>query len=219
MAENLNDTRPILGHAEPRAPRSIARRPQVWAFALAAAALAACAPSHSTTTADAPRITPVISKSTPTPVAPSTPTTVTVTAPPPVTVTVAPPAPPIPVVQHVSEDGGTFQSPSGNIRCTMYTSTEGHSNAICRVAKHDWTATQPANCHLDWGNRVDLEEGSPARFGCYGQEMPAATYTLEYGQINTLGSISCASDTAGIMCIDKSSGHDFLVSRETVHLG
>lgn len=197
-----------------------ARRPHVWVFALAAAALAACSPSTGATTAQAPTVTPVISTVTPAPVAPSaTPvTTVTVTAPPPVTVTVDAPVPATPVAQQVTASG-PFQSPSGNIRCNMYISTNGLSTALCAVVQHDWVATQPANCQANWGDRVDLEEGAPARFGCYGQDLPAPTHTLEYGQIQTLGSISCDSETVGIMCIDNNTGHYFSVSRQTVHLG
>ena len=201
---------------------AIARRPHVWVFALAAAGLAACAPSHSAPTAQAPTLTPVISTTAPAPApqltaAPPT-ATVTVTAPPPVTVTVDAPAPATPAGYEVAASG-PFQSPSGNIQCTIYIGTDGLSNANCAVAKHDWVATQPANCHLDWGKRVDLEAGSPAKFGCYGQEMPAPTHTLEYGQIQRVGSISCSSETVGIMCIDNDSGHYFFISRETVDLG
>ena len=175
-------------------------------------------------TAQAPTVTPVIATTTlaAPPVAPSAPTpsatTVTVTAPSPVTVTVAPPPIVTPVAQQVTASG-PFTSPSGNIQCTMYTSTDGLSNANCAVVQHDWVATQPENCQLAWGDRVDLEEGSAARFGCAGQDLPAPTHTLEYGQYQTLGSISCASETVGIMCIDNDTGHYFSVSRETVHLG
>ena len=49
--------------------------------------------------------------------------------------------------------------------------------------------------------------------------MPAATHTLEYGQIQTLGPISCDSETVGVTCIDNETGHYFAVSRETVQLG
>jgi len=202
---------------------TIARRPQVWVIALAAMALAACAPSTGAPTAQAPTVTPVISTVTPATVAPSTPqatpvTTVTVTAPPPVTVTVDAPVPATPVAQEVTASG-PFQSPSGNIRCNLYIATGGQSTALCAAVQHDWVATQPANCHLAWGDRVDLEAGSAAKFGCYGQEMPPPTHTLEYGQIQTLGSISCDSETVGIMCIDNNTGHYFSVSRQTVNLG
>jgi hypothetical protein len=195
-----------------------ARRPQVWIIGLAALALAACAPSHGATTAQTPTIAPVISMSTPTPTAAPPITTVTVTAPPPVTVTAAPTPATIPVAQHLSSDE-PFQSPSGNISCAMFTYGAGGHTVRCEVANHTWTATQPDGCLMNWGDRVGMEEGSAAQFGCYGQAMPAATHTLEYGQIQTLGSLSCDSETIGITCIDTNTGHYFSVSRDTIHLG
>ena len=218
MTENSHDHRAVLGHD---APRSIARRPGVYVFALAAMALAACAPSTGATMPPTPTLTPVISMSTaaPPPAAPATPiTTVTVTAPPPVTVTVAPTPATIPAGQHVTDDA-PFQSPSGNIQCATFTYGAGGHTVRCEVADHQWVATEPDGCQMNWGDRVGLEEGSPAVFGCYGQEMPAPTHTLEYGQIQTLGSLSCDSETVGITCIDTNTGHYFFVSRDTVHLG
>jgi len=87
------------------------------------------------------------------------------------------------------------------------------------LADHQWVATEPDGCQMNWGDRVGLEEGAPAVFGCYGQEMPAPTHTLEYGQIQILGSLSCDSETVGITCIDTNTGHYFFVSRDTVYLG
>ena len=142
----------------------------------------------------------------------------TVTAPPPVTVTAAPPSVAIPVAQHITSDA-PFQSPSGNIQCAMSTYGAGGHTVRCEVADHAWTATQPDGCQMNWGDRVAMEEGSAAEFGCYGQNMPAPTHTLGYGQIQTLGSLSCSSETVGIMCIDTNTGHYFSVSRETVQLG
>jgi hypothetical protein len=218
MTKNSHDNAAVLGHDDSRTARHIARRPQVWVIALAALALAACAPSTGATTAQAPTVTPVISTTTLAP-PPATPTTtVTVTAPPPVTVTAAPTSAATPVGQYVTADG-PFQSPSGNIRCAMSTYGAAGHTVRCEVADHDWVATQPDGCQMNWGDRVGLEEGSAAVFGCYGQEMPAPTHTLAYGQIQALGSLSCDSETVGIMCIDNNTGHYFSVSRETVHLG
>ena len=216
MTENSHDHRAVIGHD---APRSIARRPGVYVFALAAMTLAGCAPSTGAAMPPTPTLTPVISMSTPAPPPPATPiTTVTVTAPPPVTVTVAPTPATIPAGQHFTDDA-PFQSPSGNIQCATFTYGAGGHTVRCEVADHDWVATQPDGCQMNWGDRVGLEEGAAAVFGCYGQEMPAPTHTLEYGQIQTLGSLSCDSETVGIMCIDNNTGHYFSVSRETVHLG
>jgi hypothetical protein len=197
-------------------------RPQVWVFALAALSLAACAPSTGATTAPAPTVT-VIATSAPTPAAPSAPapgTIVTVTAPPPVTVTVAPPAPPAPAapVGHITASG-PFQSPSGNIRCTMFAYDSGRRSARCAVTSHDWVATQPSDCHQNWGDQVEVDQGYPAVVGCYGQDVPASTHTLEYGQIQSLGPLSCDSEMVGITCTDNDTGHYFFVARETYRLG
>ncbi|MCP9274120.1 DUF6636 domain-containing protein [Mycolicibacterium arenosum] len=185
--------------------------------ALAALTVVGCSapdtePVATTTVTVTPTVAPT--QNAPTATAPAPNTTITVA--PPATVTVPPPAPPKPVVNEIA---GPFQSPSGNIRCSMYTSTDGLATAICAVADHDWLAPKPENCGANWGSRIDLEAGSAARFGCYGQEMPPATHTLEYGQIQVLGSISCSSESAGIRCTDNDSGHYFSVSREKYLIG
>jgi hypothetical protein len=193
MAETRSAPRPSRAIAD-RAPHARAPGSQVLLLALAAMALAACAPSTEPITAPVPTLSPVISMST----APSTPA--------------------IPVAQHVTASG-PFQSPSGNILCNMATYSTGGITTRCEVTNHDWVAMQPANCQQNWGDRVGMEQGSAAVFGCYGQKMRAATHTLEYGQIQTLGSISCDSETVGVMCIDNATGHYFFISRETVQLG
>ena len=101
----------------------------------------------------------------------------------------------------------------------MYTSTDGHGNARCEVVHHDWVAAAPTNCQLNWGDRVELEQGSPAKVGCYGQALPAPTHTLEYGQLQTIGSIRCDSQPTGITCLDTNTWHFFSVSRQTYQLG
>jgi hypothetical protein len=79
-------------------------------------------------------------------------------------------APAMPVAQHVTASG-PFLSPSGNIHCNMATYSTGGITTRCEVTNHDWVATQPANCQQNWGDRVGMEQGSAAVFGCYGQEM------------------------------------------------
>ncbi|KAA0087048.1 hypothetical protein CIW52_04080 [Mycolicibacterium sp. P9-64] len=195
-----------------------ARRPRIWVIGLGALALAACAPSTGASTAPSPTLIPVISMSTPTPTPAAPTTTVTVTAPPPVTVTAAPTPATIPVGQQITSDE-PFQSPSGNISCAMFTYGAGGHTVRCEVAAHDWVATQPDGCQMNWGDRVALEEGSAAVFGCYGQVMPAPTHTLAYGHIQTLGSLRCTSETVGITCVDTNTFHYFSVSRDTVQLG
>ncbi len=197
-----------------------ARRPQVWLLAFAAAALTACAPSTETAPPSASASTVTVTATpgaAPTAALPpqGEPGAVTVAPPPTVTVTAAPPVPVAP--QPVPD--GPFQSPSGNIRCAMAQYGAGGHTVRCEVSKHDWVATQPEGCQLNWGDRVAMEEASPARFDCYGQELRPVTHTLQFGQVQRLGPLSCTSEPAGITCIDNNSGHNFFVSRQTVRLG
>jgi hypothetical protein len=133
------------------------------------------------------------------------------TAPPPTTVTVTA----TPVTQQVTTDG-PFQTPSGNIRCSMSTYSTGGDTVRCEITDHTWEPDEPVGCQLNWGDRVVMDQGSMAEFGCYGQEMPAPTHTLEYGQLQTHGTLGCVSKPTGVTCTDGVSGHYFFISRDTI---
>ena len=187
--------------------------------ALAALTVVGCSTPEPAPT---PATVTVTSAASPTKNAPTAQPPATAATPAPVTVTatpVAPPAPPAAPKPVVNQISGPFQSPSGNIRCNMYTSTDGRPTAMCSAAEHDWLAPKPDDCGANWGDRLDLEAGSPGRVACYGQGMPPATHTLNYGQMQQLGSITCTSDTVGIMCIDNDSGHFFKMSRQEYLVG
>jgi hypothetical protein len=102
----------------------------------------------------------------------------------------------------------------------MFTSTGGQNTARCEAVDHTWVAPprEPV-CHLNWGDRLFLTQGSPGGFDCYGQELPAPDQTLAYGQTRTLGSITCDSEPTGMTCTDNSTGHYFRISRESYQLG
>ena len=114
---------------------------------------------------------------------------------------------------------GPFQSPSGNIRCTMFDS-DGRNTVRCEVVEHGWEAPpRSPDCQLNWGDRVELTEDSAAVFSCYGQNLPDPQATLDYGKVAIFGSISCTSETTGIMCLDNDTGHFFNVSRDSYQVG
>jgi hypothetical protein len=143
--------------------------------------------------------------------------TVTVTETPAVTVTVTPPPPPMPVT--LPDGPSSFRSPSGNINCTLST-PGGENQARCEVVEHTWTAPPPPDCHLNSGDRFYLTQGGSAVVGCYGQEFgPGPQQTLEYGQTQSFGTITCESEYMGMTCTDSSTGHYFRVSRDTYELG
>jgi hypothetical protein len=132
----------------------------------------------------------------------------------PVTVTVTSVAPPPAGI-------GAFQTPSGNIRCNMFTSPgDGRSSARCEVVDHNWVAPpREPQCHLNWGDRFALPEGGAGAFDCYGQPLPPAESTLGYGQTRSVGRLTCKSEPAAMTCTDTSTGHYFRVARETYAIG
>ncbi|BBZ20845.1 hypothetical protein MGAD_51800 [Mycolicibacterium gadium] len=143
--------------------------------------------------------------------------TVTVTAPAPATVTITQPKA-TPGV-NIEPINGPFQSPSGNIRCTTFDS-DGRNTVRCEVVEHVWQAPpRSPDCQLNWGDRVELTEDGAAVFSCYGQNLPDPQATLDYGKVATFGSISCTSETVGIMCLDNDTGHFFNVSRDAYQVG
>jgi Family of unknown function (DUF6636) len=136
-----------------------------------------------------------------------------------VTVTVTPAPAPAPTTVVQAAASGPFRSPSGNINCTMFMS-DGQGVARCEVVDHAWVAPPvSADCHLNWGDRFELAEGSAAAFNCYGQDFPTSEQTLAYGQTRSLGSITCASEYTGMTCSDGSTGHYFRISRDSYQLG
>ncbi len=102
----------------------------------------------------------------------------------------------------------------------MWPDVDGKSSAVCEIADHTWVAPPRApDCHLNWGSRFSLEQGSAAVFACYHQELGTPGQTLDYGHTHSFGTITCDSEPAGLTCTDSSTGHFFRVSRESYQLG
>jgi hypothetical protein len=121
-----------------------------------------------------------------------------------------------------ADDGGAFQSPSGNVNCLIgtFAAASNHNFVYCEVADRIWEAPpQPPDCPLVWGSRFRLEQGEAAGFACYHQDLPAPQQTLDYGQRRSVGTITCDSEPSGMTCTDSSSGRFFRVSRESYEFG
>lgn len=114
-------------------------------------------------------------------------------------------------------DSQNFQSPSGNIACML-----GADGAACDIADYTYQPPPPPECgkHLKWGNRFTLSAGKPGAIECHGDTLrvPGARI-LNYGQTISAGTITCASEPSAMTCKDSSSGHYFLVARESYGLG
>ena len=99
-------------------------------------------------------------------------------------------------------------------------SHDGETRATCEAVEHEWAAPpRDAQCQLNWGSRLQLEQGGVATFACHAQELPAAQQTLGYGSTWSAGTITCSSEPAGITCADTTSGRRFEISRDAYRLG
>jgi hypothetical protein len=117
---------------------------------------------------------------------------------------------------------GQFQSPSGNIACGIGIASQGpmtgKSSAGCEIREHTWTA---ANCPGGGGlqDSFVLNQGDPARVVCDANKDPQTKQiipgrgthfvpglpTLDSGQTQSAGSITCDSEPSGIKCTDSST--------------
>jgi hypothetical protein len=115
----------------------------------------------------------------------------------------------------------SFQTPSGNILCWV-----ADNAASCRVITYAYAVPPPPGDCMSpgWGNSFFLDQGKPPFLTC--DSDPSGTYnglrthtTLGYGQTQSVGVMTCDSETSGVTCTDNSSGHFFRVSRDSYQLG
>jgi hypothetical protein len=121
----------------------------------------------------------------------------------------------VPVTAHANSQN--FQSPSGNIACTLDT-----GGAACDIREYTYQPPPGPECakHIKWGNRFTLMPGQPGAMACHGDTLRVeGEATLNYGQTISAGTITCASDLSGMKCTDNSSGHYFQVSKDSYNLG
>ena len=123
---------------------------------------------------------------------------------------------------HAGGGGGyQFQSPDGNIACAMGVNEAGNATAGCDIGNHSYAPPpKPANCHLGWGDRFSLQQGSAAVLDCHGDTLRVpGLATLGYGEKRSVGPLTCDSETASMTCTDSSTGHFFSVSPTSYQLG
>jgi hypothetical protein len=119
-----------------------------------------------------------------------------------------------------------FQSPSGDISCTLVNAPPGDQHSIaknfvqCDVTNHSWVAPQPpppgrpdaTSTFLLVRGQAPIVGYSPGTVGDDGQMLNSA-------QTPHGGAITCSSDQSAIKCTDTSTGHFFRVSPESYELG
>jgi hypothetical protein len=124
-----------------------------------------------------------------------------------------------------ADTNGTFgfQTPSGNIACSLGPAERGGTNGFvgCEIGEHTYSAPpRPPTCPQAWGDRFTLAQGGQPELACHGDTMRSADLKkLDYGETAFSGAIRCAIEPAGITCTDTSTGHFFRLSRESYELG
>ncbi|MCV7205145.1 hypothetical protein H7J71_24355 [Mycolicibacterium peregrinum] len=114
-----------------------------------------------------------------------------------------------------------FVTPSGNIWCRVPNGFDSSNGVVCEIRDHTYTPpAKPADCHLDWGDRVSLKPGSAPEVHCHGDTIfDSGMPTLAYGQTRSAGPMKCESQPAGVTCTDTGTGHFFRMSRDSLELG
>ncbi len=112
-----------------------------------------------------------------------------------------------------------FQSPSGNVQCNMG-SADGATWAACEIRDHTWpTSPRPTPCMGSFGNRISIRTGSAPEMSCHTDSLMGSGYpTLQYGQTQSINSITCDSEVAGMTCGDTDSGHYFFLFRDNYEM-
>ena len=114
-----------------------------------------------------------------------------------------------------------FQSPSGNISCALTVDYKNHPYANCTVLQSAYAEQSCQRPGLVIP-QFTIGPGDPALMpGCEGTNggRPNARPTLDYGQTQSLDTLTCDSEPAGMTCTDSSTGHFFRVSQESYQLG
>jgi hypothetical protein len=112
-----------------------------------------------------------------------------------------------------ADDYVSFQSPTGNIHCAIYTWNNG-AEARCDLRELTPSYTRrPAGCDLDWGSYFAVGNTGKGVLACVGDTVTdPGNPVLHYGEAVSLGGISCVSAKTGITCTNA-DGHGFTVAR------
>jgi hypothetical protein len=118
----------------------------------------------------------------------------------------------------LAQDFLTFQSPTGNIHCAIYTfNRDAEARCDLRELTPSYTA-RPAGCDLDWGSAFAVGHVGKGVLACVGDTVVNPDNpVLPYGEAVSLGGISCVSAQTGMTCTNA-EGHGFSVARSRQRL-
>jgi hypothetical protein len=139
----------------------------------------------------------------------------------------------VPAPAHAEGADFYYQSPSRNIVCAFgYYANQGPgvAHVDCYIGEYTYPApidgkTQrpcaddPNGFSLAQGMGQPLFHCDPGGVARTAVLHAVGLQTLDYGQMSSIGAITCDSETAGMTCTDTSTGHFFRVSGESYQLG
>ncbi|MCB2117169.1 MAG: hypothetical protein KDE00_12940 [Rhodobacteraceae bacterium] len=111
-------------------------------------------------------------------------------------------------------DVWTFETPSGNIHCSVGEEAEG-SDLYCTIVTTEAQPAlpRPADCVLDWGHTFFMADRGPVQMLCEtAQPNLGAQHRADYGVTGTFGGINCTSSEEGLDC-RNADGHGFFLSQ------
>ncbi len=127
---------------------------------------------------------------------------------------------------HANPFSAQFQSPSGDISCTLVNSPPSDQHSLaknfvqCDIADHSWVAPQPPpQGRADATSTFVLIRGQAPIVGYRPGAFAAAGPMLDSAQAPYGGAITCNTEQSAVKCTDASTGHFFRVSRESYELG
>jgi hypothetical protein len=74
----------------------------------------------------------------------------------------------------------------------------------------------PKSCEFDYGGSVFIGDRGRGEYGCVSDSAMDAGPVLPYGAKLRKGRFVCTSEEIGVRCVNRRSGHGFLLSRQRV---
>ena len=107
-----------------------------------------------------------------------------------------------------------FQTPSGNIQCSVGLEVD-FADVQCMIVERSGPAAlpRPNSCGAFWGHSFALGETGPVQMICSLQpQRVEINEQAAYGETGTFGAITCLSQRSGFTCTNA-NGHGFFLSR------
>lgn len=119
----------------------------------------------------------------------------------------------LPATGAFAEEFIGFQSPTGNIHCSLY-EWEGTTTVRCDLREYVPNHTKrPPGCEYDWGMSFAVDARGKGYLACVSDSMvDPGNPVLGYGEAVSMGGISCVSAKTGMTCTNA-DGSGFAVAK------